>query len=90
MPEELAASVERLAADQGISRNDALLRLATHGAAIYEMQQRVADVRAARWAAIFPAGHVDLDDFDASDFPTPEEARAAILADRDDEDDDAD
>jgi hypothetical protein len=73
VPDELAASADRLAEELGISRNDALLRLATRGARIYELEHSIALRRAERWAAVVP-GDVDLD------FPAPEEARAAILA----------
>jgi hypothetical protein len=76
VPDELAASADRLGAELGISRNDALLRLATRGARIYELEESIAVRRAERWAAVVP-GAVDLE---AADFPSPEEARAAILA----------
>jgi hypothetical protein len=76
VPDELAASADRLGDELGISRNDALLRLATRGARIYELEERIAVRRAERWAAVVP-GVVDLE---ATDFPSPEEARASVLA----------
>jgi hypothetical protein len=82
VPDELAASADRLGEELGISRNDALLRLATRGARIYELEESIAARRAERWAAVVP-GDIDLE---AVDFPTPDEARVAILA-RDGEDD---
>jgi len=79
LPDELAAVAGRLARELEISRNDALLRLATRGARLYEQEQSIAARRAERWAAVVP-GVVDLE---GADFPSPEEAREAILADRD-------
>lgn len=76
VPDELAASADRLGEELGISRNDALLRLATRGARIYELEESIAVRRAERWAAVLP-GVVDME---AADFPSPEEARAAVLA----------
>ncbi len=81
VPDELAGSADRLAEELGISRNDALLRLATRGARIYEFEQSIAVRREERWAAVVP-GVVDMG---ADNFPSPEEARAAVLA-RDGED----
>jgi hypothetical protein len=80
VPDELAQSADRLAAELDISRNDALLRLATRGARLYESEQRVAERRAERWAAVVP-GDVGAE---AMDFPSPEAARAAVLEARDD------
>jgi uncharacterized protein DUF2188 len=79
VPEDLAAVADRMAAELGISRNDALVRLAARGARQYEMEERVALRRAERWAAVVP-GVVDVDGLD---LPSPEEARAAIYADDD-------
>jgi hypothetical protein len=77
LPHTLVAVADRLAAELSISRNDAVLRLATRGAAIYEQERVVAERRAARWAAVVP-GAVAPD----ARFPTLEEARAAVLAAR--------
>jgi len=79
LPEALAAVAERLARELDISRNDALLRLATRGARLYEQEQCTAVRRAERWAAVVP-GAVGIDH---ADFPSPDEARDAILAVRD-------
>jgi hypothetical protein len=79
LPDALAAVAERLARELDISRNDALLRLATRGARLYEQEQSIAVRRAERWAAVVPgAVHTDH-----GDLPSPEEARDAILATRD-------
>ena len=70
---------DRLALELGISRNEALLRLATRGASLYELEQSIAARRHECWAAIVP-GVVDVD----AEFPTPKEARDAVLAASDD------
>ncbi len=75
----LAAMAERLASELP-SRNDALLRLATRGARLYEAEHSIAVRRAERWAAVVP-GVVDVDH---ADFPSPGEAQDAILSARDD------
>jgi hypothetical protein len=80
LPDALAAVAERLASDLNISRNDALLRLATRGARLFEAERSVAVRRAERWAAVVP-GVVDVDH---ADLPSPAEAQDAILAARDD------
>lgn len=79
VPPSLARTADRLAAELEISRNDALLRLATRGARQYEREQGIAELRERRWAAVIP-GIVDID---RADFPSPEEARNAVLASRD-------
>ena len=75
LPAALAEVAERLALELGISRNDAILRLATRGARIYEQEAAVAERRAARWAAIVP-GALALGD---ADLPTAEESHEAIV-----------
>jgi len=80
LPDALADVAERLARELDISRNDALLRLATRGARLYEHEQSIAVRRAERWAAVVP-GVLDVDH---ADFPTPSQAQQAILAARDD------
>jgi hypothetical protein len=80
LPEPLAAVAERLAEELKISRNDALLRLATRGARLYEQELSIAARREERWAAVVP-GAVDID---LADLPSPDEARDAVLASRDD------
>ena len=75
LPPALLDVADRLAQELGVSRNDALLRLATRGARLYELEQNIAARRQQRWAAVVP-GVVDID---AGDLPSPEEARDAIL-----------
>jgi hypothetical protein len=74
LPDSLAVVADRLADELEISRNDAVLRLATRGARLYEEELDVAARRAERWAAIVP-GEVDLDAL-----PSPDEAREALAA----------
>lgn len=75
LPLALVDVVDRLAQELDISRNDALLRLATRGAHIFELEQKIATRREQRWAAVVP-GVVDIE---AGELPSPEEARDAIL-----------
>lgn len=79
LPDALAGAAARLARELGISRNDALLRLATRGAQLYEQEQRIEARRAERWAAVVP-GVIDLDH---AEFPSLDEASNAVLAARD-------
>lgn len=76
LPLTLAEAAGRLARELEISRNDALLRLATRGAQLYELEQSIAARRRDRWAAVVP-GVVDID---RADLPSPDEARNAVLA----------
>lgn len=80
LPASLADVADRLARELDISRNDALLRLATRGARLYELEQSIAARRQERWAAVVP-GVVDID---RAELPSPDEARDAILAVSDD------
>lgn len=75
LPPALAGITDRLARELDVSRNDALLRLATRGARLYELEQTIAACRQERWAAVVP-GVVNVD---RADFPLPDEARRAIL-----------
>lgn len=79
VPASLSAVADRLAAELGVSRNDALTRLATRGAELYEREQSVAATRAARWAAVVP-GVIAIE---RTDLPSADEARAAVLEARD-------
>jgi hypothetical protein len=81
VPAPLAETAEEMARELEISHNDALLRLATRGARLYERERSVAARRAARWAAVVP-GAVDVE---GADFPPPEDARRAIIAAREDD-----
>jgi hypothetical protein len=76
VPEDLAETVAHLAEELGVSRNDALLRLATRGARQYELERSIAVRADERWAAVVP-GALDDDEFD---FPSPEQVDAALLA----------
>lgn len=76
LPAPLADVADRLARELDISRNDALLRLATRGARLYEVEQSIAARRQERWAAVVP-GVVDID---RAELPTLDEARDAIFA----------
>lgn len=79
IPTFLAEIADRLAEELEVSRNDALVRLATRGARQYAQEQRISELRERRWAAVLP-GIVDIDQ---ADFPSPEEAREAVLTARD-------
>jgi hypothetical protein len=74
----LESVADQLAEDLGVSRNDALLRLATRGARLYEQEQSIAQRREDRWIAVVP----DLVDLDRTEFPPPEEARDAVFSAR--------
>jgi hypothetical protein len=78
VPSTLVRIADQLARELGISRNDALLRLATRGARLYEQEQQIAERREARWAAVIP-GIVDIED---GEFPSPQEAHAAVASTR--------
>lgn len=78
VPEDLARVAQQLAGDLDISRNDALLRLATQGARILEQEQQITQQRALRWAAIVP-GETGVA---STELPSADEARAAVLAHR--------
>lgn len=76
LPPSLATITDHLARELDVSRNDALLRLATRGARLYEREQSIAARRQERWAAVVP-GVVDID---RAELPSPHEARHAVLA----------
>jgi hypothetical protein len=82
VPEELARTAEALARELRVSRNDALVRLATRGARQYERERRIAEQRDRRWHAVLAS----LGNENEADFPPAEVARAAVLAARDDVD----
>jgi hypothetical protein len=84
VPDTLIAQADLLATELGISRNDALIRLATQGADIQQRQRLIADRRDARRAAIFSEARA-LDDVDPADFPSAEELQRAIRGDDDGE-----
>lgn len=79
VPDALVRTADALAQELSVSRNDALLRLATRGAQLYEQERRVAERRDQRWSAVL-AGIGDLGE---ADLPSAEAARAAVLEARD-------
>jgi hypothetical protein len=81
VPDDLADTADRLGMELGISRNDALLRLATRGAQLYALEQSIAARRAARWAAVVP-GDVDMTQ---ADLPSPAEIEDILNTLDDDE-----
>lgn len=76
VPEHLADSADRLAEELGISRNDALVRLAARGAEAYEREARIARRREERWTAVVGG----RSDFEQAEFPSEAEARQAASA----------
>lgn len=75
LPQSLARIADQLAKDLEVSRNDAVLRLATRGAQLFAQEQKIRERRERRWAAVVP-GIVDIDD---AVFPSQAEARKAIF-----------
>lgn len=55
VPLALIEVVDRLAAEIHVSRNDALLRLASRGASLYEQERQIAELREQRWEAVMAA-----------------------------------
>lgn len=78
VPSALAQVADQLAEELEVSRNDALLRLATRGAEQYERERRIAGLRDRRWAAVIG----EVEEAGAAGLPSPEEATAAVLAAR--------
>jgi predicted transcriptional regulator len=62
IPPDLAEVVDRLAGELHTSRNDALLRLATRGAALYRQEMEIAELREQRWAAVLESYGEDIDE----------------------------
>lgn len=75
LPASLAQIADQLANELEVSRNDAVLRLATRGARLFEQEQKVRERRDQRWAAVVPG----LVDIDPAEFPSQEEAQDAIF-----------
>jgi len=73
VPDSLVISAERLAGELGISRNDALLRLATRGADLYETERLIEKRREERWKAVVP-GEIEP----GVSFPEAEEIAEAV------------
>ena len=76
VPPDLAESVERYAEEHKTSTNDALVRLALHGAAIYEHDREVAELARVRGEAIMRPRPLP----EGVQVPTSAETTDAILA----------
>lgn len=76
VPVELMTIADRLADELGVSRNDALLRLAARGAKLYEREHQIEEIRDQRWAAVLSEAP-DVGEY--GELPTEEEAREAIM-----------
>jgi hypothetical protein len=76
IPDELTAAAALLASELGISKNDALVRLAFAGAHVAEQARAVSESRDQRWLALL-ATH-DLDE--GARFPEPDEMEEAASA----------
>lgn len=75
LPPWLRDAADRLAAELGTSRNDAVLRFAARGARLFEAEAAIAQRRAARWEAVIG----DLSDLSDSEFPSADEIGDAVL-----------
>ncbi len=82
VPDTLIAQADLLATELGISRNDALIRLATQGAEIHERQRSIAERRDARWAAVMQQASA----VGQGEFPSAEEIEQAIFGPHEDDD----
>lgn len=76
IPDELTAAAALLASDLGISKNDALVRLALAGAHVAEQARAVSETRDQRWLALLATQDYD----ENAGFPTPEELEEAASA----------
>lgn len=81
VPDTLIAQADLLAAELGISRNDALLRLATRGAELQERQRLIAERRDARWAAVMEQAAA----VEQVEFPSFDEVQQAIFGPHEDD-----
>lgn len=70
--------MDRLAAELNTSRNDALLRLAQRGAALYGQEREIAELRERRWQGVLESYR----DVDEGDLPSAEETYEAIMRHR--------
>jgi len=78
VPSALALTALRYADDLGTTPNDALIRLAERGAAIYEGEREVEMLAAERQAAVFGRDAVDPD----AELSSPEWVEWAIMSAR--------
>jgi hypothetical protein len=76
VPDELTAAAALLACDLGISKNDALVRLALAGARVAEEARAVSETRDQRWLALLATQAHDAE----AGFPEPHEMEEAALA----------
>ena len=67
--------MDRLADELRTSRNDALLRLAERGAALYRQELEIAKLREQRWLGVLAS----YDDVDEDDLPSADETHEAIM-----------
>jgi predicted transcriptional regulator len=79
IPPDLLAEIDRLAEALNTSRNDALLRLARRGAALYRQDAEIAELREQRWAGVLASVG---DDSDEGEPLSPEEVYEAIMSAR--------
>jgi len=86
IPDDLAEEIERLAAAEGISKNDALLQLAAEGAALHSRKRLIQDRAKSRRKALITdesfAAHITDERAlppDYARFVTPEEASEAVM-----------
>jgi uncharacterized protein (DUF1778 family) len=78
VPPALVAIADRMAAELHVSRNDALLRLASHGASLYERERQIVERKEQRWQAVMEAMDARVGD-DLGAFTSPEEAYEAVM-----------
>lgn len=80
IPPDLLAEVDRLAEELNTSRNDALLRLARRGTALYQQEREIAELREQRWAGVL-ASYREIDETDLPAL-SPDELYEAIMSAR--------
>ena len=81
VPPALVAIADRMAAELHVSRNDALLRLASHGASLYERERQIVERKEQRWQAVMEAMDAEVGD-DSGEFASAEEAYEAVMSAR--------
>jgi uncharacterized protein (DUF1778 family) len=78
VPPALVAIADRMASELHVSRNDALLRLASHGASLYEQERQIVERKEQRWQAVIEAMDAEAD-HDLGEFPSAQEAYEAVM-----------
>lgn len=81
VPPALVTIADRMAAELHVSRNDALLRLASHGASLYERERQIVERKEQRWQAVMEAMDAEVGD-DSGEFSSAEEAYEAVMSAR--------